>query len=84
MGRLGPAWLGSAEPLGFAWLGPTRPGPPRLGLGMVGLGFAWLLPTPPPNFFGQSPEGPPPNVNDLFIQHYTPNKTHLRWNRIKK
>ena len=26
----------------------------------------------------------PTNVNDLFIQPYTPNKNHLRWNRPKK
>ena len=54
MGRLGPAWLGSTELLGFARLSPTRFGPGRLGLGMVWLGSAWLLAAQ--FLFGQPPE----------------------------
>ena len=26
----------------------------------------------------------PTNVNDIFIQPYTPNEIHLRWKRLKK
>ena len=26
----------------------------------------------------------PTNVNDLFIQPYTPNHKHMHWNRLKK
>ena len=44
------------------------------------------LPWSPPTylfwFLGQPTI--PTNVNDVFIQPYTPNKTLLRWNRFKK
>ena len=38
------------------------------------LGVSWIT----NNYAGSK------HVNDLFMQPYTPNRTHLRWNRFKK
>ena len=62
-------------------LRPTGRKLPSLGVyrsvnGIIGLylGVSWI----PYN------QGGPQNVNDLFIQSYTPLKTLVRWIRLKK